>query len=218
MPDTAINRLKDELKVSHETLDRLKTYHDLLCKWQKKINLISNDTVDHIWDRHILDSLQLLKYIANPDSTIIDIGTGAGFPGMALAMAGYSDVHLVESDGKKIAFLKEVSRVTKTKVSIHHIRIEKFNLPKTDYILSRACSELNELLSHSINFVSHETICLFHKGKKYSMEIEDAKKNFDFTVKIFPSICDLNGVILQITDLRRGLHDSKHSANSTAKT
>ena len=104
MPDTVLHRLKDELKVSHETLDRLKTYHDLLYKWQKKINLISNDTADHIWERHILDSLQLLKHIVNLDSTIMDIGTGAGFPGMALAMAGCSDVHLVESDGKKIAF------------------------------------------------------------------------------------------------------------------
>ncbi|MFW0777747.1 MAG: 16S rRNA (guanine(527)-N(7))-methyltransferase RsmG [Rickettsiales bacterium] len=201
--DNHFDLLNSHLKVSHETYEKLSTYHDLLIKWQSKINLISNDTVSDIWSRHILDSLQLVPHIPSLDNTMMDIGTGAGFPGMALAIYGYNNIHLVESDGKKIVFLREVSRVTNSPVTIHHQRVEQVEIPKCDIILSRACSDLNKLLNLSIKNVSHETTSLFHKGKNYSIEIEDAKKHWSFDHEITKSITDPNGVIVKLSNICR---------------
>ena len=203
MPNSNFDLLNQHFKVSHETFERLSLYHDLLIKWQSKINLISNETVSDIWTRHILDSIQISSYIKSLDSVIIDIGSGAGFPGLVLSILGYSNIHLIESDGKKVAFLREVSRVTKSSVTIQHKRAEDVLINNCAIILSRACSNLNQLLSLSIKNVSHETISLFHKGKNYSIEIEDAKKHWLFDYEILPSITDPNGAIIKLSNIHR---------------
>jgi 16S rRNA (guanine527-N7)-methyltransferase len=216
VPDIlAFDLLNKHLSVSRETFDRLKAYHDLLLKWQTRVNLISADTISEMWKRHFLDSLQLLKHIENTDKKIIDLGSGAGFPGMAIAIAGASNVHLIESDGKKIQFLKEVARITKTDVAIHHARIEDKATPAGDIIISRACSPLDKLLSHSLHYVSHETICLFHKGKNYSKELEEAKAHWNFQYIVLPSVTDTpdavnqQGVILKLTNVSKQTGVSK---------
>jgi len=203
VPDNIFDFLNQHIIVSRETFERLKIYHDLLLKWQSKINLISNDTVSNVWNRHFLDSLQITQYIPNYNNVIMDIGTGAGFPGMVIAICGYNNVHLVESDTKKISFLREVSRVTNTPVFIHHVRIEEVVIDNTQIILSRACSNLNQLINLASKNVSRETFFLFHKGKNYSNEIEDAKKSWLFDEVIFPSITDPNGVIVKLSNIRR---------------
>lgn len=200
---SAFNTLNRHIAVPRETFERLTAYHDLLLKWQAKVNLISPDTIPHIWHRHFLDSLQLFPHIKNPSCKILDLGTGAGFPGMVMAMMGCSDVHLVESDTKKILFLREVARITDTIISIHHARIEDEPTSPGDIILSRALSSLDSLLSLSSPYVSHETICLFHKGKNYSKEIEDAKSHWQFDCDVIPSITDTQSAILKLTTIRK---------------
>jgi 16S rRNA (guanine527-N7)-methyltransferase len=203
VPESVFDQLNRHVKVSHETVERLSLYHDLLLKWQTKVNLVGPDTIGEAWQRHFLDSLQLLNILPTLKCRMLDFGTGAGFPGMILAIAGVSDMHLVESDAKKITFLKEVARITKTNVSIHHGRIEQQNFSDVNVILSRACSALEKLFVFSSPFVSHGTTCLFHKGKNYSTELEDANEQWDFDSTVIPSVTDAQGVILKISNLRK---------------
>ena len=122
---------------------------------------------------------------------------------MVLAMGGASDVHLVESDTKKIAFLREVARLTKTAVSLHHSRIEDLMMGHADIVVSRALQPLNQLLSLAFPYVSHGTICLFHKGKIHSKEIGEANENWFFETKIIPSVTDSQGVILELRNISK---------------
>jgi 16S rRNA (guanine527-N7)-methyltransferase len=207
--------LNRHVPIPREAMEKFSAYHDLLIKWQAKINLVGPDTISSIWQRHFLDSLQISKFIENKQSSIIDIGTGAGFPGMALAIYGYENVHVVESDGKKVVFLKEVSRVTQTKIHIHHARVEKIQKINYDVIVSRACSELATLLQYSEPLVSHGTTLLFHKGKNYSREIEDALEKWLFSYEIFPSVADEHGVIVKLSKLERRAHDNQGSSRKT---
>jgi 16S rRNA (guanine527-N7)-methyltransferase len=195
--------LNEHIDVSRETFDRLALYHSLLVKWQAKVNLVGPDTVSDAWRRHFLDSLQLQKYIENRNAHIADIGSGAGFPGVVLALSGYDNMHVVESDAKKTLFMREVARVTNTKITVHHNRIEKTDLDTIAYVTSRALAPLEKLFSLTTHFVSHETICLFHKGKNYITDIQDAKKHWSFDVEVLPSITDTEGVILRIENLRK---------------
>ena len=132
------------MPVSCETNNRLKTYLSLLEKWQPKINLISNNTLDIAWDRHFEDSLQLLNILPEGEKTLFDLGSGAGFPGLVLAIAREDlNVHLVESDQKKCSFLKTVSRETKTPVEIHNSRIETVSRETSpDIVTARALASL----------------------------------------------------------------------------
>ena len=188
--------------VSRETLDKLYLYESLLRKWQSKINLIGPSTVDHIWHRHFLDSAQLMPLIPSRETIIVDIGSGAGFPGLVLAILGYCHVHLVESDQRKCAFLKEVARQTQTGISIHHQRIEQFSLPHIDIITSRACSSLSKLINMLWHLMEKNPICLFHKGKKYTKELEELT-GWSYHLNVRPSQTDDSGVILEFSNITR---------------
>lgn len=195
--------LNEQFHVSHETFERLSVYHDLLLKWQKSINLVGTDTIGDAWNRHFLDSLQLAPYIEGQEKIIVDLGSGAGFPALPLAIYGYKNIHLIESDTRKVAFLREVARVTDTKVFIHNCRIEDNPVNKIDIYTSRACSSLETLLQLIESKVPRETICLFHKGKNYSKEDEDARKNWQYDMSVFPSISHSQGVILKLSNIRK---------------
>jgi 16S rRNA (guanine527-N7)-methyltransferase len=204
VPNDAFRLLNAHCEVSYETFEKLSLYHDLLIKWQNAVNLVSNDSLTDSWNRHFLDSLQLLKYLDGEKGAIVDIGSGAGFPGMALAICGVKNIHLIESDSKKTTFLKEVSRITKTDIFIRNERVEKIkNLDPVNIILSRAFADLNTLLGCSSSLISQETKCLFHKGKNYSKELEDAKKSWSFDAIMFPSVTDENGVIVKLSNIHR---------------
>jgi 16S rRNA (guanine527-N7)-methyltransferase len=197
--------LNSHIPVSRGTFELLSIYYELLLKWQKKINLIGPDTIPDIWNRHFLDSLQLVKYIDDKKKVIADLGSGAGFPGMVLAICGYENIHLIESDSRKIAFLREVSRVTNTKISIHNKRIEDFKIDRIDIFVSRALAPLDKLFHLISKSVSHETICFFHKGKNYSNENQDALLNWRYDIDVNPSIVDSQSVILKISNIRKVL-------------
>ncbi len=213
MHEDAFQLLNRHVNVSRGTFDRLIAYYDLLVKWQAKVNLVGPDTIGDAWSRHFLDSLQLLPLLPSLDITLMDIGSGAGFPGMVLAVCGVRDVHLVESDQKKIIFLREVSRVTDTKVTLHAKRVEHVKHEKVDVITSRACSDLDTLLTYSSPNVSHETICLFPKGRNYTTEVNDALKHWQFEHIVVPSVTDTQGVVLKIKDLRRGYESNESKRN-----
>ncbi len=188
--------------VSRETIERLDTYASLLTRWQKRVNLIGPNTVEDIWTRHFADSLQLAPYIPHSHSIIVDIGSGAGFPGLVLAIAGFGHVHIVESDLKKIAFLKEVARQTDVPVTLHSVRAETLRLPQVDVYTSRACGGLPKLLNMLGPQCQKNTICLFHKGKNYTKELHEVE-DWDYDLTVHPSQIAEGSVILQLTHIRR---------------
>lgn len=193
-------RLASGVSVPRETFDRLVKFSEIFLKWQNSINLVAPGEVDQLWQRHIIDSVQLQKYIP-PGSEVIDFGTGGGFPGLIISILGY-DVTLVESDQKKSIFLAEASLFTGCGPIILNKRIEDLGSPKFDVVTSRACASLDKLLHMSSPLMNEKTFCLFLKGKNYDGEIKVAKEQFDFNIEIHPSITDPSGVVLKISNLR----------------
>ena len=161
----------DDLDVSRETRARLQIYVDLLCKWQPKINLISNATLPDIWQRHIIDSLQLLALLPAERLRIMDIGTGAGLPGVILALASDHEVHLVESDQRKCAFLRTALRETGRQAVIHNQRIETCPDLECDLITARALASVEDLLSLTTPQHRSGLRCLFLKGRNLTSEL-----------------------------------------------
>ena len=149
MPDVFQNTFERHgFYVSRETLEKMNTYGHLLLKWQKTINLVGPTTLTDVPERHFFDSAQMFRYITNVDCKLADMGSGAGFPGMVLAMLGVKEVHLIESDIRKATFLREVSRETQTPVTIHDKRVEDCDIPNLDVITARALAPLSDLLVH----------------------------------------------------------------------
>lgn len=197
-----IQKLVDDYHVSRETLDHLIIYHDLLLKWQRSINLISRKTIDDIWERHFLDSAQLFSLISDKEKPIFDLGSGGGFPGLVISLMGAMDVHLIESDQRKCAFLSEVIRRTEDTAKIHTQRIEAFKPDRLAMtITSRACAPLIALLRLSAPLLAEGGSCFFLKGRGASEEVAAAEQAASFHVKQHPSRTDSHGCILEISDL-----------------
>lgn len=194
--------------VSRETLARLEAYVALLAKWQSAINLVGRDTLDDVWRRHVLDSAQLAPLIPADARTLVDLGSGAGFPGLVLAILREGgpplDVHLVESAGKKASFLREAARAAGVRAKVHHARIEAAPEIAADVVTARALAPLGLLLDYASRFAAANTLCLFPKGARAAQELTDAQKNWTMTVSRHQSVTDDLGVILEIRDLARG--------------
>jgi len=205
--DYLFSDLSSDLDVSRETLDGLKTYGDLLIKWQKAKNLVSNSTLDDIWRRHFLDSAQLApllkKTFGEKSLKILDIGSGAGFPGLVLAVMGLGTAHMVESNGRKCIFMRQVSRETGAKAQIHNIRIEELESFDVDIITSRACARITQLLDWARPFlVSNPEIWLL-KGETAEEELTEARACWSMDVSCFDSLSDPSGVILRLRNINK---------------
>ena len=188
--------------VSRETIERFEVYKSLLKKWQNAINLVSRDTLKELDKRHFEDSLQLLKYIPENAITHIDIGSGAGFPGLVLAIANPNlRTTLVESDLRKCQFLKNVSRETMANVYILNQRIESIQGVQYDLITARALAKLNQLLIYAKPLSHKKTTFVFLKGSDVYAEIQEAKKYWEFNLEIFPSLTHSEGKIIVIKNL-----------------
>ena len=194
--------------VSRETLLKLRAYEASLKEWQNKFNLVSNSSLEDAWNLHFIDSMQLFKYIPKSAKSLYDFGSGAGFPGMVLAIMAsektpYLKVSLIESINKKTLYLKHVSEICSTNVEIFNQRIESLPKNKVDVVTSRAMTSLNDLLSYAYPFCKTDTVCIFPKGKKHQEEIDEARKHWQFDCQINPSETSTEGVILVITKLAK---------------
>lgn len=206
----------EEAGVPRGTLDRLRTYHALLVKWQRAVNLVGPRTIDDAWRRHFLDSAQLWPLVARhiagrEDPVLVDLGSGAGFPGLVLAIiASGADtplaVHLVESDQRKAAFLQEVARATETAVTVHALRAEALGRSatvKADIVTARALAPIDELLALAEPFLAPDGLCLFLKGAAVDAELTRAGETWTMAVERVPSRTDSSGTILRIHHLGR---------------
>jgi 16S rRNA (guanine527-N7)-methyltransferase len=206
MPPEAIAIL-DRLNVSRESRQKIELYVDLLLSWQKSINLIGPATAATVWERHILDSLQLLPLLPEGTKVIAELGSGAGIPGLVVAIAADLEVHLYESNGKKAAFLREAARKTGARAHVHMVRLESLktdqNLPRVDCVVARALAPLPLLLDYAEPFLSTGAIGLFHKGQDVDAELTEATKCWKIEFVKHASQRDSRGVILEIHEATR---------------
>lgn len=188
--------------VTPKALTALDAYVTHLLKWNPKINLIGPSTEQDVWERHILDSLQLAMFIPM-DHRILDIGSGAGLPGVPLAMLGY-DVTMVESDTRKSIFIQEAIRIggISPHARVLPVRIESLPKGQYDTISARALAPLSELCTHAYPQMGTNAQCLFPKGERYRIEKADAECAWSYNSHEHTSVSSAKSVILQLTDLR----------------
>jgi len=192
--------------VSRETLARLEAYAVLLTQWQAAINLVGGDTLTDPWRRHMLDSAQLVPFLPAGAGAITDLGSGAGFPGLVVAIMTGRPVHLVESTGKKAAFLREAIRLTGAPATVHRGRIEHQDPWPGGVVTARALAPLTVLLDYAAPFLEaagNGAVCLFLKGARAGEELTEASKSWRMTAERFQSATDPTGVILRIGDIAR---------------
>lgn len=192
-------------KLPSTTRSAFERYLSLLTKWQKTINLVSPSTLAHARDRHILDSYQLADHIPNSVRTLYDLGSGAGFPALVLAITRPEiAVSLFESDGRKCEFLKTISREI-IPATIHMGRIESLSttLPAPDLITARALAALDQLFDWALPWVqvNPKLIFLLPKGERWADEVELARQKYNFDIEDFPSITDKSARILKICNI-----------------
>jgi len=187
--------------VSRENQDKLQQYIDLLIKWNKTINLVSSNSIKDIEQRHILDSIQLLNYIAKKDISVLDLGSGAGLPGIVLSICGIKKVVLVESDERKAAFLLQASKISSESIEIKNSRVETLSAVSCDIVISRAFADLSSIFDYCRHIGVKEKFLLL-KGRAYKEEIVQARKHWLFKVNIHDSITSIDGKILEITNVK----------------
>ena len=200
--------LLDNLLVSRETLEHLEHYETLVKRWSKSINLISTASVNTMWNRHILDSAQLYLNLPQKCRVWLDLGSGAGFPGLVISVLAKQfypalHVYLVESDKRKSVFLKTVIRELLLDATVINDRIESADVPKADVVSARALTSLTGLLAYAYPHIKEGGCCLFLKGKNWEKEVIAAQKQWSFDLKINNSITQKGAVTLELGGISR---------------
>ena len=192
--------------VSRETFDKLKSFEALVRKWNPRINLISRSTLDDLFNRHIVDSVQIFDAIGNNFSHWADFGSGGGFPGIVIGIiasdvAPDAKISLVESDARKCAFLREASRQLDLNVKVFNDRIEKIEPLKADVISARALARLDLLCGFAKIHGIPDTRAVFPKGESYFDEISEAQRSWKFDLETLPSKTEPKSAILKLRNI-----------------
>ncbi len=198
-------------EVSRETIEKLKCYEGELKRWQRAVNLVAPGTLDDIWHRHFADSAQLDAIISPTAAHLVDVGSGAGFPGLVLALLRHASsglrVTLVESDTRKAAFLRETARRMEISVEILSTRIESDasvkRLNRVDTVTARAFAPLDRLFGLVHPVFSRTTVGVFLKGRDVDLEIAKAERLWTFDREWHDSITDSEGRIVVVRNLAR---------------
>ncbi len=192
-----------EPPVSRETTDRLRAFTALVLRWNRTINLISRRDETQIEDRHLQDSLNLLPHLPPAFEHAIDLGSGAGFPGLVLAIATNRPFALIEADHRKAAFLREAARITAAPVTVHTVRAEEADLPPADLITARALAPVATLLAWAHPLLAPGGACVFPKGRTAKEELTTARQQWHMRVEHWPSPLDPSALILRLSEISR---------------
>jgi 16S rRNA (guanine527-N7)-methyltransferase len=203
LPSPATAAILDAAGVSRETLAALDRFTELLLRWNRTVNLIARRDEDALWDRHIADSLQLVPLIAPRPARAIDLGSGAGFPGLLLAIVTAIPFDLIESDQRKAAFLREAARLTGAPATVHASRIEAARIPPAPLITARALAPLPALLALAAPLLAPGGVCLFLKGANADAELTAATGEWHIHAERFPSRTAPGASILRISEIAR---------------
>lgn len=199
-------QIAQTLNVSRESWSRVARFVDLALTWQRRINLVSPASVDDIWRRHVIDSLQLLPHLPAAAKAFADLGSGSGFPALPLAIASGLDVHMYESNGKKAAFLREALRICAVPGTVHLMRLENVSrqtLPPVQVVTARALAPLAVLLGWAEPFLKSGARGLFHKGQDIGAELTQAAKSWRIQFRTHQSLTDSRAVILEVEEAAR---------------
>lgn len=210
-------RLQQIAPVSEAVWQKLQAYVGHLEHWQKTLNLVAPSTLPALWERHILDSWQLLPLVSadagreakvgakvNDAGSLVDLGSGAGLPGLVLAIAGVPDVHLIESNHRKAAFLRFVAEQTGLDCRVHAARAESVGRETTGPVAvmtARALTALPGLLGLCLPFCDADTQLLLPKGARWQEEVRAAEIRFSFALTVHESVTDQQAVILELRSL-----------------
>jgi 16S rRNA (guanine527-N7)-methyltransferase len=190
-------------EVPRETSEALDQFASLLLRWNRTVNLIAPGDESSLWQRHIADSLQLAPLMHPRPDRAIDLGSGAGFPGLILALTTGIQFELIEADQRKAAFLREAARITGAPVGVHASRIEATHLGPAPLITARALAPLPKLLALAAPLLAPGGTCLFLKGSSAQAELTATAAQWHMQVQCFPSQTAPNACILRISDLHR---------------
>ena len=191
-----------EFDLNKKQVDKVDFYLSSIIKHNKHTNLIGKSTIENIWERHVLDCLQLTKHITNKKLKILDFGTGAGLPGVLLSIAGYQKVLMIDSVRKKTDFVRTIIKELSLTAKIQNKRIENLPTSQHDIIVSRALAPLVKLLTYARMYSNKNTTSLFLKGRNAISEIDIAGKVFFFEFKKIKSLSSDDGCILKINNIR----------------
>ena len=200
--------------VSRETLARCELFVDFLRDWNSRVNLVGKSTLADVWHRHMLDSAQLMAHLPENTKTVVDLGSGAGFPGLVLSLLGVPDVHLIESTGKKARFLETVTREIGLSVTVHNARIEDVEPFAADVITARALAPLDRLIGYGQRFADPHTCHIYLKGQYIEDELTQAHKIWKMRLDRTPSTTDPRGSVLCVREVSRVRTDRFQSPSS----
>lgn len=195
--------------VSRETISNFSAFINILSEWNSKINLVSKNSLIDVWQRHVLDSLQLINYIPSDAANIVDIGSGGGFPAIVLAIAlkeknPAAKITMVESITKKTLYLNDVcSRLQLNNARVVNDRVENLHLQNVDIITARAVAPLNVLCGYAQKIGGKNTELLLLKGKSFAEEQREAMQNWNFECQTFANHYSEDGVVVKINNLRK---------------
>ena len=200
--------------VSRETLQRLRIFAELLLRWQSDLNLVSASTLPDLWQRHMLDSAQLVDLAPKGARRWLDLGSGAGFPGLVIAILKSEEpgfeMHLTERLAKKCAFLTEAGKATGAPVTVHHGRIETLSPLQAEVITARACAPLDRLLAYFERHRAPGAVALFAKGRTALEELTRARASWRLDCDVLPSRTSSDGQILRIRSAERRQNGRDH--------
>jgi 16S rRNA (guanine527-N7)-methyltransferase len=199
--------IPEGLDVSRETFEDLTQYHDLLVKWNAKINLVSKTSIDALWDRHIWDSAQIVP-LSGDALNWVDLGSGGGFPALVVAIMAKRTlterrVTMVESDQRKAAFLRTVIRQLSLNAEVLVSRVELADPLRADVLSARALADLDQLLIFAQRHLAKDGRCVFLKGETWQNEVEIARKTWSFDLRAHRSKTSPSAAILEIKDIQR---------------
>ena len=199
-------QLKLERSVSRETLEALRHYEAQLLKWTKRVNLISKSTIPHVWERHILDSLQIWPLVQKHKG-FVDLGSGGGLPGIVLAVCSTFEgngapLTMIESDARKATFLRQISLELGLPATVKIARIEEAEPEEASIAIARALADIKTLASYAYRHTTAPHTAIFPKGKLANEELEKASQVWSFSVIKHPSKTSDEGVIVQLSDIR----------------
>lgn len=202
-----LNWPKELPSVSRETFDRLQSYEAFLLRWNNRINLVGKNEIFDFWNRHIIDSAQLMMHVEHTENWI-DLGSGAGLPGLVCAiiskeLSPRTCFSLVESDQRKSVFLNQAAIHLGLKIKVHQDRIEAIPSDRFDVISARALAPINKLFRYAEKFTHDQSVMMFLKGQHASRELTEASEHWHSQVETYPSLSDPSGKILKITKLQR---------------
>ena len=206
--------LLPHFEVSRETVEKLEAYQALVMRWTKKVNLIGRYDSALFWDRHILDCLQIVPLLANPSGGVIDLGSGAGLPGLVLAITTNCHMTLVEADHRKAAFLRAATIALDLRATIFAQRIEAAHPPPASIVTARALAPLPRLLPLAVPKLSAGGMCIFMKGQNAETELTLARNQWHMKVERFASRTSLDATIFRLSEIARADSDLVENADT----